>query len=398
MATPDAGSDRAQGQAERPPERWLGRFAPFEGVAYLDAASQGPIPAAAARAGREALALKERPWRITTATYLSTVGEARALVARLLSCREDQVALVTGAGQVVNAVARGIEFAEGDEIVLPRHEFPSNDLPWRWLARRGARVRIVEPDHPTGAVSAGALAAAVGPRTKVVAFAHVSYLHGGRIDPGPIVEAARRAGALTVVDGSQAAGALPFDFGASGVDVYAASAYKFLLGPYGCGVGLFSPAALDRIGVGDVNWWAVKGASDFNRLGGMPVELEPGALRHDAHEPAAFFNLLPLAESLRLLLEATPAEVQARARAVNDRILARLPAGFEAASPLEPAARSHILCLRAATAAETQAAHQRLLAARVHTSLRGDRIRVSPHLYSAEEDADRLVAGLAAPA
>src|SRR5512133_1613520 len=216
------------------------RFAPSEGIAYLDAASQGAMPLAAARAGRDALALKERPWKITTQTYLSVVAEARAL-----GGREDQVALVTGAGQVVNAVARGLDLGEGDEVLLPRHEFPSNDLPWRWLARRGVAVRVVEPDDPSGAVSAARLAAEIGPRTRVVAFAHVSYLHGGRIDPGPVVEAARRVDALTVVDGSQAAGALPFDFGASGIDVYAASAYKHLLGPYGCGLGLFSAQVLD---------------------------------------------------------------------------------------------------------------------------------------------------------
>ncbi len=371
------------------------RFASFEGVAYLDASSQGPLPLAASRAGREALRLKEQPWRITSATYLSAVAEARGLLGRLLGAREESVALVTGAGAVVNAVSRGLELSEGDEILLARHEFPSNDLPWRWLARRGVRLRLVEPDHPTGAVSAARLAAEVGPRTRVVAFAHVSYLHGARIDPGPVVEAARRVGALTVVDGSQAAGALPFDFGASGVDVYAASAYKFLLGPYGAGLGLFSAQALDRIGVGDVNWWTVKGAEDFNRLSGIAIEMKPGAQRYDAHEPASFFNLLPLAESLRLLLEATPAEVQARARAVTDRILERLPAGLGPASPLGGPERSHILCLRAATPAETQAAHERLLAARVQTALRGDRIRVSPHLYSAAEDADRLVAALA---
>jgi len=374
---------------------WEGRFASFGGVTYLDAAAQGPIPLSAARAGREALALKERPWKITQSTYVAAVAEARALAARLLGARDEQVALVTGAGQVVNAVARGLELAEGDEVLLPRHEFPSNDLPWRWLARRGVRVRVVEPDHPSGAVSAARLAGEIGPRTRLVAFAHVSWLHGGRIDPGPVVEAARRAGVLTVMDGSQAAGALPFDFGASGVDVYAASAYKFLLGPYGCGLGLFSAQALDRIGVGDVNWWAVKGSEEFDRAAGLPVELKPGAQRHDAHEPASFFNLLPFAESLRLVLEATPAEVQARARAVTDRILAALPGGFEPASPLDPGARSHILCFRAASTAETVAAHERLLAARVHAALRGDRIRVAPHLYNAPSDADRLVGALA---
>jgi selenocysteine lyase/cysteine desulfurase len=369
------------------------RFAAFEGVAYLDAASQGPLPLAASRAGREALLLKERPYRISSATYVSAVAEVRALAARLLGAREESVALVTGAGQVVNAVARGLDLGEGDEVLLARHEFPSNDLPWRWLARRGVRVRVVEPDAPSGAVSAARLAAEVGPRTRVVAFSHVSYLHGGRIDPGPVVDAARRAGAVTVVDGSQAAGALPFDFGASGIDVYAASGYKFLLGPYGTGLGLFSPAVLDRLAVGDVNWWSVVG-SDYHRYLPTDVVLKPGAQRYDAHEPASFNNLLPFAESLRLLLEATPALAESHARALGDRLLASLPAGFEPASPLEPGARSHILCLRAGSTPETVAAQDRLRAAKVWTALRGDRIRVSPHLYSGPEDIDRLVAAL----
>ncbi|HEY6100576.1 MAG TPA: aminotransferase class V-fold PLP-dependent enzyme, partial [Anaeromyxobacter sp.] len=362
------------------PSPWAARFAPFEGTVYLDAASQGPIPIAAARAGREALALKERPWRITSATYVSVVAEARALVARLLGCREEAVALVTGAGQVVNAVARGLELGEGDEVVLPRHEFPSNDFPWRWLARRGVVVRAVEPDDPSGAVSAARLASEIGPRTRVVAFAHVSYLHGGRIDPGPVVEAARRVDALTVVDGSQAAGALPFDFGASGVDVYAASGYKFLLGPYGSGIGLFSARALERVAVADVNWWAVQGAEDFNHLPAT-VEMKPGAQRYDAHEPASFNNLMPLAESLRLLLEATPGLVHAHARELCDRAASGLPPGFSIASPVDAAQRSHILCLRAAAPAATAEAFDRLRAAKVVVALRGDRLRVSPHLY-----------------
>jgi selenocysteine lyase/cysteine desulfurase len=278
-------------------------------------------------------------------------------------------------------------------VLLARHEFPSNDLPWRWLARRGVRLRFAEPDHPSGAVSAAKLAAEIGPATRVVAFAHVSYLHGGRIDPGPVVEAARRAGALTVVDGSQAAGALPFDFGASGVDVYTASGYKFLLGPYGCALGLFSPQALDRLGVADVNWWSVKGSDDFNHLPAA-VELKAGAQRYDAHETAAFFNLMPFAESLRLLHEVTPAAVQSHARALMDELLARLPEGFEPASPLAPEQRSHLLCLRALAPDGTLRAHRRLAAAQVVTALRGDRIRVSPHLYSARGDLDRLVGAL----
>lgn len=377
----------------QPAVAWADRFAPFDGIAYLDAAAQGPLPLAASRAGRDALALKERPWKITEQTYVSAVAEARGLLARLLGAREESVALVTGAGQIVNTVARGLDLGEGDEVLLAPHEFPSNDLPWRWLVRRGVQVRVAEADDPSGAVSAGKLAREVRPRTRVVAFAHVSYLHGGRIDPGPVVEAARRVGAVTVVDGSQAAGALPFDFGATGVDAYAASGYKFLLGPYGCAVGLFSPQLLDRIGVGDVSWWSVKGAEDFNHLPTV-VEMRPGAQRFDAHEPASFNNLLPLAESLRLLLEATPAHVQAHARALGDLVLDGLAGGFAPASPLDPAQRSHIVCIRGPSSEATQAALGRLRAAKVVVSLRGDRLRISPHLYSDRNDVERLLVTL----
>jgi len=375
---------------------WADRFASFEGVAYLDVASQGPLPLAAARAGREALELAERPDRLTDGLFVALPGEVRALYARLFSCREESVALVTGAGAVVNAVARGLELEEGDEVLLPPGEFPSNYYPWLWLGRRGVKVVEVEPDPATGAVSAERLASRIGPRTRVVAFSHVSHLHGGRIDPAPVVDAARKAGAVTVVDGSQAAGALPFDFGASGVDAYAACASKFLLGPYGTAVGLFSPALLARIAVGDINWWSVKGSDDFDHLPRGSFELRAGARRYDAHATASVNTLMPLVQSLRLVLEVTPAAVQTHCREIVDRILDRLPAGFRAASPLEPGSRSHVVCIAAETRDETRAAHERLLAARVRVALRGDRLRVGPHLHASLSDADRLVSALAA--
>jgi selenocysteine lyase/cysteine desulfurase len=62
---------------------------------------------------------------------------------------------------------------------------------------------------------------------------------------------------------------------------------------------------------------------------------------------------------------------------------------------VDPGQRSHILCGRAGSPAATAEAWERLRAAKVATALRGDRIRVSPHLYSTEADVDRLLAALA---
>jgi selenocysteine lyase/cysteine desulfurase len=146
--------------------------------------------------------------------------------------------------------------------------------------------------------------------------------------------------------------------------------------------------------VGDVNWWSVEGAEDWNDFPST-VSLKPGARRYDAHEPASFNNVMPLAESLRLVLEVTPARAQGHARALGDRLLAGLPPGFSCASPLDPDRRSHVLSLRAGTPRATAEAQERLRAAKVWTSLRGDRIRVAPQVYNDEGDVDRLLAALA---
>jgi selenocysteine lyase/cysteine desulfurase len=76
-------------------------------------------------------------------------------------------------------------------------------------------------------------------------------------------------------------------------------------------------------------------------------------------------------------------------------MLQRLPAGWEAASPLDAEARSHILCLRGPSPARTEMGFEALRAAKVVTSLRGGRIRVAPHLYNQADDVDRLVSVLA---
>jgi selenocysteine lyase/cysteine desulfurase len=198
-----------------------------------------------------------------------------------------------------------------------------------------------------------------------------------------------------VVDGSLGAGALPFDFGASGVDLYAADAHAFLLGPRGAGVGLFSPALLERLPSDEL---AVKGSEDRRRPPPEGSELRSGALRFEARQPLSLCSLMSLAGSLRLLLEATPVAVQAHCRALLERILERLPPGFATASPLDPERRSQVLCLAASSPLATAAARSRLQAAKVVVSLQGDRLRISPHLHAAQGDVDRLVSVLAAGA
>jgi selenocysteine lyase/cysteine desulfurase len=374
---------------------WAHHFSDFGEHTYFDAANQGPLPLAAARAARGAIEDKELPHRINNGDYFALPGRVRALAARLLGTEPEQVALTTGAGAGINVCARGLALRPGDEVLVPAMEFPSNHYPWQRLAETGVNFTQVEPDCASGAVSSERLAERISARTRVVAFAAVSYLHGGRIDPNIIVAAARRHDTYVVVDGSQAAGMAPMTFDGSGIDLYVSSGYKNLLGPYGTGIAAFSPRLLARLPLADLNWWWLEGSHDFNQLDGAPLRLRPGAGRYDAHEPAAFIHNAALAESLALLIEVGTDRAAAHARMLITRLLDHLPNGVEPASPMAAAQRSHMLCLRGESEAATRALHEQLLHARVHVSLRGNRLRVSPHIYNDEGDIDRLVAALA---
>ena len=165
---------------------------------------------------------------------------ARERIARFLGVADASCLIFTrGTTEALNLVASSwgrANVAAGDEIVVTAMEHHANFIPWQQLAReRGARLRICELT-PEGRVDLDCFASLLGPRTRVVAFNHVSNALGTINPVHRIVALAREhaPNALVVCDGAQGAPHLPVGFDALGVDVYAFSGHK-MLGPTGIG-------------------------------------------------------------------------------------------------------------------------------------------------------------------
>jgi cysteine desulfurase/selenocysteine lyase len=138
-----------------------------------------------------------------------------------------------GIGLLAEALAR--RMVAGDEILITELEHHSNIIPWQMAARdHGASIKAV-PVTAEGRLDLDAFEHLLSPRTRVVAFAHVSNVLGTINPVEQMVARAREVGALTVVDGAQAAPHLPLDMSALGCDFYLFSAHK-MLGPTGLGV------------------------------------------------------------------------------------------------------------------------------------------------------------------
>jgi len=163
---------------------------------------------------------------------------ARANVARFIGAPDPRSLVFTrNATEAINLVAASwgrANLRPGDEIVLSVAEHHANLVPWQFLQRDlGAVLRFV-PLTPAQRLDLAALAAALSPRTRLVATFHMSNVLGAINPVAEVVRLAHDAGALALIDGAQGAPHLPVDVAELDCDFYAFSGHK-MLGPTGIG-------------------------------------------------------------------------------------------------------------------------------------------------------------------
>lgn len=149
-----------------------------------------------------------------------------------------EVISLRGATEGINLVAQSwgrANISAGDEIILTELEHHSNIVPWQMLAEeKGAVIRVV-PVLEDGQIDLGAYHRLLGPRTKMVAAAHISNALGSLLPVQEMIKAAHAVGAKVLLDGCQAAPHMPLDMQALDVDFYVFSGHK-LYSTSGCGV------------------------------------------------------------------------------------------------------------------------------------------------------------------
>lgn len=162
---------------------------------------------------------------------------ARNKLARFMGVRGDALILCSGTTFAINLVAYAWALPNlkpGEVILVSRMEHHANIVPWQLIAQRtGARIQVAEI-LPDGSLDLEALYKAMTPQVKLLAITHVSNVLGTVNPVREICRAARKAGIVTVVDGSQAAPHLPLDVAAIGCDFYAVTGHK-ICGPTGTG-------------------------------------------------------------------------------------------------------------------------------------------------------------------
>jgi cysteine desulfurase/selenocysteine lyase len=178
----------------------------------------------------------------STAAYEETRSKARQF---LHSKTTNELIFVRGATEGINLVASSWgrkNVKEGDEIIISALEHHSNIVPWQMLCEeKGAKLRVI-PMNDRGELILEEYEKLLNPRTRMVAVTHVSNALGTINPVKEIIEMAHRAGAVTLIDGAQAAPHMKVDVQALDADFYTFSGHK-VVGPTGIGI-LYGKAAL----------------------------------------------------------------------------------------------------------------------------------------------------------
>jgi selenocysteine lyase/cysteine desulfurase len=321
---------------------------------------------------------------------------AKARFASLINAKPSEISLVPSTTVGENLVVSGLDIPKGNgNVVTDALHFDGSLYMYESLKARGLDVRIAMPRN--WRIELPDLDRLIDRNTKLVALSAVSFVNGFQHDLKAVCDLAHSRGALVYADIVQAAGAVPIDVRASGVDFCASSSFKWLMADLGVGFMYVREELLDR--VLKRTQYGFRQVKDFHyhflpldMPNDAPVtwDLDSGAGARFEVGTWSSSTLVAVNDSLGFIQRVGVERIQAHNRALAQRLQKELPRlGFEALTP--PDTASAIVAF-VAKAPETTAA--KLTAARVVAKITGHVLRASPSIYNDDSDIDRMLTAL----
>jgi selenocysteine lyase/cysteine desulfurase len=360
-------------------------------ICYLNAASYSPLPLKTIAAGRAAVARKGQPWTLPHDFANAQHERARSAAARLINAEAGDIALIPSVGYGVSTAAKLLAIALGSRVIVLENDHSSPVLEWH--ARADAQGFVIETvSQPDDGDWTSALLAVIerrgAPRLALASISSVHWSDGGLLDLDAIGRVLKRQGAVFLIDATHHVGVLPLDVKTLDPDFVIFPTYKWLIGPYGRA---FMYVAKRHQGGTPLE--QTSSGRRAVRADQTPyfadLRYQPDARRFDMGERDHFISMEMAAIGMEMMAEWGTDAVVGRLKMLTERIADGLRG--TGAQTLDPRFRApHILSL--AFAGGLPGGLVAALAEDgVHVASRLGRMRISPHVYNDEADADRFV-------
>src|SRR5277367_2047000 len=175
--------------------KWRDAWFSHEDTVYLNAAGQAPMPRVSLEAVTASMEWKKFPYLLTDRLEMNLPKRVRASLANIIGAKAEEVALTTGASAGMIALAFGLDWKPGDEVLTAHREFPVQYTTWRPMeAREGVKLKVIAPRGRW--MAAGDFIEALTPRTRVISVSMVRFDDGSMLDTAKLGAACRAQGVL----------------------------------------------------------------------------------------------------------------------------------------------------------------------------------------------------------
>ena len=355
-------------------------------IAYLNCAYISPSLKSVTEAGRRGMERKSRPWKITASDFFDESEQARTLFAELIAATSDDIAIIPAASYGIATAAKNLSLKPGQNIVVMEEQFPSNYYGWSEKAKEtGGNLIVVK--RPLKRSISSALLDTINESTAIVALPNCHWTDGAIIDVKAVSKRCREEGAALVLDLAQSAGVMPCSLADIDPDFIIAPSYKWLLGPYSLGFLYVAPRRQHGEPL-EHNWINRANSKDFAGLVNYRDEFQPGARKFDVGERSNF-ALMPMAvAALEQLLEWGVDNIAKTLAKFTGEIGERADNfGLNITSPKKRS--PHMMGIRFMDGVPSGLL-EKLSERNIFVSVRGNSVRVAPHLYNNNDDIDRL--------
>ncbi len=314
---------------------------------------------------------------------LPMVAECKSMIARLINAESpDRIALTANTSDGLNIIAGGIRWRRGDRVLVGDFEFPANVWPYLNLRRLGVEIDFVSSEK--GEITPDQIAPRIGSRTRVVAISAVQFLSGFRADIAAIADLCHSHGALLIVDGIQAVGAVQIDVRAMKIDALAAGGQKWQTAPHGNGFQYLTSELQDQLDPVYLGWLAVENPWHFSDFDQQPAStarrFEGGSLNMP--------GLWGYHAALSTLLEFGTEHIQNRLELLTGLLLTEFQntPGVRVYTQSNRKERAGIVTIIPDARINPEVVFKRIVQRNLTPALRQGMIRFSPHFYMTENE------------
>ena len=373
-------------------------FSIGSGVAFLNSAWSHPLPIAAMRAMRDQVLV-----RTTPGVTMPESGPRRKLVkeafAAMINATPEEISFIpntcTGENLVVNALGIAELANSGINVVTDALHFDGALIHLQALQKqRGLDLRVVMPKD--NRIRIEDLEGVVDARTKLVEISLVSMYNGFQHDLKAVCDLAHAHGALVYADIIQAAGAVPIDVRASGVDFCACAGFKWLMSDFGLGFLYVKASLLEGIVRPQWGYESVTAADTHFLPGDPPADTfltwtaGASAGAHFEVGTPAITALAALSVSVPYLNHLGVDRIQAHRLPLLEKLHAEMPRlGYPALTPAESTSPIVTFSVK-----DGKAVQEKLVRARVNARVAPNYVRFSPSVFNDEHDVDRALEAL----